>query len=265
MSEEQAVDTSVASAEPTNWYESLPEGLKDNPNIIKYKSIDDLAQGHVNAVQLIGRDKIPLPKTDAEFRDAYAKLGMPETADKYELPDIEGLESNLYSRERIDADKTWWKEQAHAIGLSNKQAATAYQAFLGRESASMAEQAKAIEFETNKAEVALREAWGEAYDQNITIANRAMSKLFGDGATEAIIASGLGRNPSFISGLHKFGLSVLEDLGIDKRGAGVMTPNQLAEDMAQLQAHPAYFDKTHPEHDSIVARVYSIAQRLYKE
>lgn len=271
----QATDTSggdvnVTTGEGLNtdgqWYSSLPEGVRDNPNIMKYKSIDDLAQGHINAVQMIGRDKIPMPKTDAEFREVYAKLGMPESADKYEFEQKDyGFDERMYSRERQEQDLGWWREQAHELGLSKSQAAKVYDAYMSREAAGVGAMSKAVEAEVHKAESTLRAEWGEAYEGNITIANRGMTKLFGPGVTDAIIASGLGRNPDFVRGMHKFGMSALEDLGIDKRGTAARTPNQLAEEVAELQGHPAYFDRAHPEHDFIVERVYALQKRLYPE
>lgn len=248
------------------WHASLPEGLRDNPAVTKYGSIEDLALGHVNATQLIGRDKIPMPKTDAEFRDVYARLGMPDKADKYELPEKDfGLDPSLYAPEEAKADRAWWKEAAHSVGLTNKQAATVYEAFMTRQGEGTKIMSQNIENQVMKAEAALRAEWGEAYESNITVANRGMAKLFGAEATQAIVASGLGRNPDFVRGMHRFGMSVLEDLGIDKRGNAARSPYQLAEEIAQLQGHAAYFDSTHPEHDSIVERVFALQRRLHPE
>lgn len=249
-----------------NWYDSLPEGLKDNPNIMKYGSIEDLAQGHVNATQLIGRDRIPMPKTDAEYREVYAKLGMPDKADKYELPDADfGIDPSLYSPEEAAADKVWWKEQAHALGLSTKQASKAYEAFMTRQGAGSKAISQKIDGEVMRAEAMLRAEWGESYEGNITVANRGMAKLFGAEATQAIVASGLGRNPAFVRGMYRFGMSALEDLGIDKRGNAARTPAQLAEEIAELQGNPAYFDNAHPEHEAVVERVFALQKRLHPE
>ena len=249
-----------------NWYDTLPEGVRDNPNIMKYGSVEELANGHLNAVQLIGRDKLPMPKTDAEFRDIYAKLGMPDKADKYDLPDKDfGIDPSLYSPEELAADKQWWKETAHSLGLSTKQAATAFDAFMTRQGVGSKAISQKIDGEVMRAEAMLRAEWGESYEGNITVANRGMAKLFGAEATQAIVASGLGRNPAFVRGMYRFGMSALEDLGIDKRGNAARTPAQLAEEIAELQGNAAYFDNAHPEHEAIVERVFALQKRLHPE
>lgn len=276
MSEPDNTDTSTQTAEATQtngtggteaqWYSTLPEGLRDNPNIMKYGSIEDLAQGHINATQLIGRDKIPMPKTDAEFREVYAKLGMPKDFNEYQLPtDDYGIDPSVYSPEEAAADKTWWKEQAHALGLSNGQAAKAFTAFMERQSSGSKAHQAGVDGEVMRAEAALRAEWGERYEGNITIASRAMNKLFGGKAAASITASGLGRNPDFIRGLVKYGATALEDLGIDKHGSAVRSPNELSEDIANLQANPAYWDAAHPEHESTVAKAQALFKRLHQE
>ena len=264
---QSSVSTSTStSTSEAQWYSSLPEGLRDNPNIMKYGSIEDLAQGHINATQLIGRDKIPMPKTDAEFREVYAKLGMPKDHSEYKLPETDyGIDPALYPVEEAEADKTWWKEQAHTLGLSNAQAAKAFDAFMARQGAGSKAYSARVSSETAQAEATLKAKWGEAYDSNIKIASRAANKLFGPEVAASITASGLGRNPGFIEGLHNFGLSALEDLGIDKRGTAVRSPNQLAEEVANLQASPAYWDNAHPEHEGAVARVQALFQRMNPE
>lgn len=262
----QAGGESNSNASVEAWTSSLPEDMRSNPSLTKYDSVVELAKGHVNAVQLLGKDKIPLPKSDAEFLDVYRQLGMPNLAEDYKFIDKEyGVPETLYSKESIKADQDMYRTWAHEVGLSQKQAETLYDKFMGKQAESLKATDGVISQEMHMCGEKLREAWGESRDTNIAIANRAMNKIFGPDVTEAITASGLGRNPAFIQGLHKLGLQSLEELGIDKRGNSTRTPEQLNDEISQLQAHPSYFDKSHPEHRQTVARVTALMQRRFPE
>jgi len=43
------------------WKEAISEEYRSNPNIEKFTELDALAKSYINAVSMIGTDKIPLP------------------------------------------------------------------------------------------------------------------------------------------------------------------------------------------------------------
>lgn len=248
------------------WYSSLPEDLRGDSNITKYKSAEELARGHVSAVSMLGRDKIPMPKSDAEYLDVYKRLGMPETKDDYKFEDAEyELPENIYPRQEQEADRVAFRGWAHELGLTQKQAAGLYDRFMKHQVGGMQSINRRVDVEMAKCNDVMRQTWGEATDANLVVANRAMVKFFGKDVADSVAASGLGRNFQFIQGMYNLGTRSLEELGIDKRGNSTRTPEQLQQEVGQLQAHPAYFDRNHPEHRQVNDQVLALLERLGKQ
>lgn len=248
------------------WYSSLPEDLRGDSNITKYKSAEELARGHISAVSMLGRDKIPMPKSDAEYLDVYKRLGMPETKDDYKFEGNEyNIPENIYPKQEQEADRVAFRGWAHELGLTQKQAAGLYDRFMKHQVGSMQNINRHVDIEMAKCNDVMRQTWGEATDANLIVANRAMVKFFGKDVADAVAASGLGRNFQFIQGMYNLGTRSLEELGIDKRGNSTRTPEQLQQEVGQLQAHPAYFDRNHPEHRQVNDQVLALLERLGKQ
>ena len=248
------------------WYSSLPEDLRGDSNITKYKSAEELARGHISAVSMLGRDKIPMPKSDAEYLDVYKRLGMPETKDDYKFEGNEyNIPENIYPKQEQEADRVAFRGWAHELGLTQKQAAGLYDRFMKHQVGSMQNINRHVDIEMAKCNDVMQQTWGEATDANLIVANRAMVKFFGKDVADAVAASGLGRNFQFIQGMYNLGTRSLEELGIDKRGNSTRTPEQLQQEVGQLQAHPAYFDRNHPEHRQVNDQVLALLERLGKQ
>ena len=258
-----AAPAAQPSSQPSGeWFNALPEDLRGDQNITKYKSVEDIARAHVSAVSMLGRDKIPMPKSDAEFRDVYSKLGMPDNAKDYKFMEKDyGIPEEIYPQSVRDADKLWYQEQSHKLGFTQKQFESAYDAYMTHQTDGLRSMKMAQDIEMAKCGQMMDEVWGEAKDFNLKVANRAMTKFFGENTAQAIAASGLGRNFEFIQGMHRLGERSLEELGIDKRGNTTRTPEQINEEVANLQAHPAYFDKQHPEHMAVQQKVIALLER----
>lgn len=249
----------------TAWYSVLPADLQSDPNITKYKSLDELARGHVSAVSLLGREKIPMPKTDEEFLDVYRRLGAPRTEDEYVFPETDyQIPETLYPKTTQENDRKTFQKWAFESGLTNKQATQLYDKFMTYQKTTLASVSQVVENQWTECGQQMQEAWGEARETNLAIASRAMNHIFGKEVTEAITAAGLGRNFGFIQGMYQLGLKSLDDLGIDKRGSSIRTPDELRSELANIQAHPAYFDKGHPQHRQVNEQAMALIARLRK-
>jgi len=81
------------AAQPTSsWKDSISEEYRADPSIEKFTEIDALAKSYINATKMIGQDKIVIPTKNSSqeaWDEAYAKLGRPESADKYALDDLQ--------------------------------------------------------------------------------------------------------------------------------------------------------------------------------
>ena len=104
---------------PATWKETISEEFRTNPNIEKFTEIDALAKSYINAVSMIGQDKVPVPNqnsTEDQWNEVYSKLGRPESPDKYKLEvnsDVVPLDESAVKS---------FAENAHKLGLNNKQA-----------------------------------------------------------------------------------------------------------------------------------------------
>ena len=264
------VPAQTSSSEP--WYSSLPEDLRADANITKFSSVEELAKGYNNASALIGRDKIPMPKTEEEMRNVQLRLGMPATPEEYKLgPELgaqwtaEDLEDSPEPGVPLDKWRNCYKQLVHEYGFTQTQAAKMYER-VARETnlAKKREQAK-IEAEMQQCDVALKSAWGEAHGLKLQIASRAVNSLFGTELKEKIDKAGLGRDPEFLQAMAKIGSRSLEELGIDAKGSPAKTPSDLDSEIKALIGHPAYMDKKHPEHKGTVAKVTALMQRRHPE
>ena len=80
---------------------SMPEGLRDEPSLQTFDTVDKLAKSYVNAVKKIGGEPdnlISIPKEGESWDGLYNQLGRPERSDGYDFgADDEGTLDDLKS------------------------------------------------------------------------------------------------------------------------------------------------------------------------
>lgn len=80
---------------PAEWLAGLPDDLKGDATLSRFKSIEDLARGHVEAHK-VAKSKVVLPKDDdPESFARFAAAVRPENADAYEITVPEGQSSEF--------------------------------------------------------------------------------------------------------------------------------------------------------------------------
>lgn len=247
-----------------SWLDSLPEDLRTNKSLLKFTDVANLAKGYVNAEQLLGRDKIPMPVTDDDWNSVYDRLGRPTSGDEYKL-ELGEFELPDFLKEPLESDTKWFREAAHRLGLNHKQASALYSEFATNMGSYISQRQQEIGVEVTKTEQALRGEYGEAYEHKISLANRALTHLGGQELVDAIATSGLGRHPGFIRMMVKVGERISEEMGVDRAGQPVYTPNDLQTQLSAIHAHPAYLDRRHPEHKAKVEEAMALMRRLYPE
>lgn len=82
-------------ATPAEWLTGLPDDLKGDATLARFKSVEDLARGHVEAHK-VAKSKVVLPKDDdpGSF-ERFAAAVRPESADAYEITVPEGENSGF--------------------------------------------------------------------------------------------------------------------------------------------------------------------------
>lgn len=256
------------------WYEAHTQNAETR-EYIKTKGWSDFegtVNSYRNAEKLIGADPstiLRMPKAgDVEGQRAlYAKLGMPDSADKYEFdkPDDLPLDEGY-----MGAAKGWF----HKIGLSGdqaKQLTAAHNDYIRQALQAEAQDYKAGVEADN---MALKREWQGGYDRMMQRAERAVNML---GFTGEMI-DGLEQAVGY-AGVMKFMAELGGKLGEDGLGGntggpaggftGEMTPAEakVQWDQALLDQNfaTALTDRDNPGHKAAKAKQAQLFAIMYPE
>jgi len=252
------------TAQPTSsWKDSISEEYRNDPNIEKFTEADSLAKSYINAVKMIGQDKIVIPTKNSSqetWDEAYAKLGRPESADKYSLD----VKSDV-----VPFDETAIKsfaEQSHKLGLNNKQAQGILEFYKNNMEGS-AQQAK-IDTETaqSQAEQQLRQEWGRDFEGKVKQAGALAKANINPEILDMTLSNGirLGDHPEIIKGFAKIANMMSEDKIIATESENVNTVADIESEISAItnDTDGPYWNKQHPDHDKTVQQVYTLREML---
>jgi hypothetical protein len=187
----------------TPWYESLPEELKNEPTVQKYKTVEEAAKGLVNAVKMIGRDKVVVPKQDAdpsEWESFFDAVGRPKTPDEYKV-ELENADGDFLKS---------FKDAAHRSGL-NQQQVDGLLSFWNQATERAVEKMQTSrQVEVEQGVEALKKDWGTAFDREVAVAKRAVRSLCDEEQRE-LLNEGLGNDPRIVKLFNKLGKMMGED------------------------------------------------------
>ena len=244
---------------PATWKETISEEFRTNPNIEKFTEIDALAKSYINAVSMIGQDKVPVPNqnsTEDQWNEVYSKLGRPESPDQYKL-DVKS--------EVVPLDEGTIKsfaENAHKLGLNNKQA----QGILEYYKNSMEGSAQQAQIDTEtyqaQAEQELRKEWGRSFDENIKKAGAVAKANMDAEILDLTLSDGrrLGDHPAIIKGFANIANLMSEDKMIGTGEDNATSGRDIETEISSLvnDRDGPYWNKSHPDHDKIVQQVFTL-------
>ena len=252
------------AAQPTSsWKDSISEDFRNDPSIEKFTEIDALAKSYINATKMIGQDKIVIPTKNSSqeaWDEAYAKLGRPESADKYSLD----AKSDV-----VPFDETAIKsfaEQSHKLGLNNKQAQGILEFYKNNMEGS-AQQAK-IDTETaqSQAEQELRQEWGRDFEGKVKQAGALAKANINPEVLDMTLSNGtrLGDHPEIIKGFAKIAGMMSEDKIVATESENVNTIADIESEISAItnDTNGPYWNKQHPDHDKLVQQVYTLREML---
>jgi hypothetical protein len=211
----------------------LPEDVRKDPTIANYKTLSDLAKGHVETKKLVGTIRRP-----------------PETADGYKFSPVEGIPST-WNVEALDKE---FKDFAFKSGMDTETAAKARANYYGMRLQAMqkAEADKNARIQAN--ETALKQEWGADYDKNMNSIVKMLSSADPEMAAE--IAPLIAKNaPKAIRGFAKIANLLSEDslrsLGLNPNAGTSSDAQFVAECDEALRTnnpkHP-YSNERDPKH-----------------
>jgi hypothetical protein len=123
-----------------DWRASLPEEIRGEESIKNFKDVADLTKGFIETKKLVG-NATKIPKADAkpeEWDAFHAKLGRPESADKYEIKVPEGAKWD-------DATDVKVKELFFKAGLPPRQAQALVDGYNAMQTEQLAAYTKSLE------------------------------------------------------------------------------------------------------------------------
>jgi hypothetical protein len=254
-------ETQIEQAPTTfkSWKEAIPEDLRNDPNISKFTELEALAKSYVNATRMIGQDKVAVPNnnsTEDQWNEVYNKLGRPESPDKYKLEvnsDVVPLDESAVKS---------FAENAHKLGLNNKQAQGILEFYKNSMEGSV--QQSQVDMETAQAqtEQELRKEWGRAYDDNIRKAGALAKANMNPEILDMQLQDGtrLGDHPAIIKGFAGIANLLSEDKLVSTESENVSQGTDYAAEISKIvnDRDGPYWNKAHPDHDKIVQQVFTL-------
>jgi len=245
------------------WKEAISQEYRSNPNIEKFTELDALAKSYINAVSMIGTDKIPLPgksATDEQWNEVYNKLGRPESADKYTLQfksDVAPIDENAIKG---------FAQNAHKLGLNNKQAQGILEFYKSTLEGSAKEMSVNMEVAQSEAANALRSEWGRAYDENLRKASAVAKSYLEPELLDTQLRDGsrLGDNPKIIKAFANIANLLSEDKIVGTEAENVLQGKDIEKEIEELTTDKqgAYWNKMHPSHNKVVNQVLALRELL---
>ena len=260
---QEATTSTTQSTTPSTWKDSISEEYRKDPNIEKFTEADALAKSYINAVKMIGQDKLAVPtnnSTEEAWNEVYDKLGRPESAEKYSLDaksKVVSLDDNAVKQ---------FAETSHKLGLNNKQAQGLLE-FYKTNMEGTAQQAK-IDTETAQAqaEQELRSEWGREFDTKVKQAGSLAKANMKPEILDMTLSNGtrLGDHPEIIRGFAKIAGMMAEDKIVSTESESVQSNQSIQDEIDTIindRASP-YWNKSHPNHDKQVQQVYTLREML---
>ena len=244
---------------PATWKDSISQEFREDPNISKFTEIDALAKSYINATRMIGQDKVAVPNensTDDQWNEVYGKLGRPESADKYKL------EVNSETAQIDEGSIKSFAENAHKLGLNNKQAQGILEYY--KDSMEGSAQQSKIDTETAQAqsEAELRKEWGRSFDENLKKAASVAKANMNEDVLNMQLKDGtrLGDHPAVIKGFANIANLMSEDKMIGTDEDSATGGRNLDEEISKIvnDRDGPYWNKGHPDHDKIVQQVFTL-------
>lgn len=264
--------TSAPAAEVTQapttpapeWVSSIDVSLQGEQSLHKFKNQSELAKSYLEAQKFIGSDKIAIPgkyATPEEYKKVFSKLGLPESADKYEV--------NIKNKDLFtEADITALKTVAHANNLLPSQV-QALAEHLEKDATEY--NAKILEDFNQKVEAdtkALQSEWGDKFNSKVEAAKFAVNHFGGDEMLSHIQTLGLSSDAKLIKFFAQVGEAFKGDgfPGSNQiNSSGKLSSGEAMKQLDAMRMDPIAMDSNHPQHSAFVRDMERLAVVAHQE
>jgi hypothetical protein len=237
----------------------IPQDLRGNASLTKFKSADEALKAYVNIESAFGKKFEEHLKPDADpavqarIRTA---MGVPEAANGYE---------DVKVPEGYQVDPTivgGFKETAYKAGLSKAQASALQEWFIGTH----LEANTSLEAQKTQAReealAALDKRWGAAKPRNLALIHQLVSETGTPELKVALDETGAGNHPVFLEWMAKMASKMGED-NLIQPTAGGLTLEDARKEMSAIRSgdqKSAYWNNSHPGHKAAVERMQYLTQ-----
>ena len=261
VTSDNLIDTAEEVKEDTWQTQYLSEDLQGNDTLSKFKNVSSLGNSYVELQKLVGsRVKVPTDdSTEEDVNSFYNQIGRPESPEKYSID----LPSDSYPQEVIQS----FLKEAHASGLTNKQAQSAINFYNTIETDGQINSDAAMQQAKVDAESALKKEWGPSeYAKELAVSRRAFNRFADDDLKAFVNETGVTNNVAMIKFLNRIGKAFSEpDMGGAGKDSGSIDGDSAKIEISAMlkdkthKYNEALFDNTHPKH----AEAISYRDHLY--
>lgn len=261
VTSDNLIDTAAEVKEDTWQTQYLSEDLQSNDTLSKFKDVGSLGNSYVELQKLVGsRVKVPTgDSTEEDINSFYNQIGRPESPEKYSID----LPSDSYPQEVIQS----FLKEAHASGLTNKQAQAAINFYNTIETDGQINSDAAMQQAKVDAESALKKEWGPTeYAKELAVSRRAFNRFADDDLKAFVNETGVTNNVAMIKFLNRIGKAFSEpDMGGAGKDSGSIDGDSAKIEISAMlkdkthKYNEALFDNTHPKH----AEAISYRDHLY--
>ena len=192
------------------WKEKLSADLKGSPLLGKFEDTPEglgkAFSSHANLEQLLGHEKVPLPKdsNDVEGWSRFNKaMGIPEKAEGYGLSEAKLPESMV--KQGLTLNKTQFAEVMHKNNVHPSAVKGIWDTYqklnVEAYNNAMTKHQEALTKTVNS----LKSEWGETYQANVELGQTVINKFSADKETNDFITTVLSQDPRGIKFLAKIG------------------------------------------------------------
>ena len=267
VTSDNLIDTAAEVKEDTWQTQYLSEDLQGNDTLSKFKDVGSLGNSYVELQKLVGsRVKVPTDdSTEEDVNSFYNQIGRPESPEKYSID----LPSDSYPQEVIQS----FLKEAHASGLTNKQAQAAINFYNTIETDGQINNDAAMQQAKVDAESALKKEWGPTeYAKELAVSRRAFNRFADDDLKAFVNETGVTNNVAMIKFLNRIGKAFSEP---DMAGAG-KDAGSIDGDSAKIEIsamlkdkthkyNAALFDNLHPKHSEAISYRDHLYDIVYAE
>ena len=267
VTSDNLIDTVPEVSEETWQTQYLSEDLQANDTLSKFKDVGSLGNSYVELQKLVGsRVKVPTDEsTEEDINSFYTQVGRPDTPENYAID----LPSDSYPQEAIQA----FLKEAHASGLTNKQAQSAINFYNSMETDGQINSDAAMQQAKVDAESALKKEWGPTeYAKELAVSRRAFNRFADDDLKAFVNETGVTNNVAMIKFLNRIGKAFSEPsmAGSGKDAGSIDGDSAKIEISAMLKDtghkyNAALFDNKHAKHLEAISYRDHLYDIVYSE